>query len=223
MKGSKLLMLLISSGLVIVSIFLSKNDIWITDLYYSLSIFSLIIVIDFLFYELYCPAINGSEHLIFCVFPLNRLNILVLEIGNYLKRWEILLFLFSILFYISYFYFYNNSKILPLLLILFLYIVQFLYLVFSIFIIKNLLNKKYFKIKIKNLTSLYISFTVILIILSDKNDIAQLIFYLNPLSSVWLSFFVGEHLIMYAFITIIFFTLLLGLIINKKFKEWPLY
>ena len=222
LKSSKLVLLSISFMIVLISIFLSKYDTWVIDLFYSLTVFSLVIVIDFMFYELFCPYYNGRDHLVFCIFPIYRIKILIIEIKCYLKRWEILVFLSSILFYISYFYFNNNLKLLPLILILFLYIIQFIYLICFIFIIKNFQSNKNFRVNIKNLASLFISFTIMLVILADKSDVARQIFYLNPFSCGFLSFLVSKENGIFALITIFCLTVFLGLIVQKKFKEWPL-
>jgi len=222
LKSSKLVLLSISFIIVLISIFLSEYDTWVTDLFYSLTVFSLIIVIDFMFYELFCPNYNGRDHLAFCIFPIYRIKVLIIEIKYYLKRWEVLIFLLSILFYISYFYFNNNFKLLPLILVLFLYIIQFIYLICFIFIIKNFQSNKNFKVNIKNFASLFISITIMLVILAERSDVALQIFYLNPFSCGFLSFLVSKENGIVALITILCLTVFLGLIIQKKFKEWPL-
>lgn len=222
LKSSKLILLSISFMIVLISIFLSKYDTWVIDLFYSLTVFSLIIVIDFIFYELFSPYYNGKDHLAFCIFPIYRIKVLIIEIKCYLKRWEVLVFLVSVLFYISYFYFNNNLKILPLLLMLFLYIIQFIYVICFIFIIKNFQSNKNFKVKIKNLGSLFISFTIMLVILAERSDVARQIFYLNPFSCGFLSFLVSKENGIIALITIFCLTIFLSLIVHKKFKEWPL-
>ena len=222
LKCSKLILVSISVMIVLISIFLTKYDTWVIDLFYSLTVFSLIIVIDFMFYELFSPYYNERDHLAFCIFPIFRIKVLIIEIKCYLKRWEVLVFLLSILFYISYFYFNNNLKLLPLLLLLFLYIVQFIYLICFIFIIKNLQSSKNFRANIKNLASLYISITIMLVILADRSDVVRQFFYLNPFSCGFLSFLVSKENGIGASITIFCLTIFLSLIVQKKFKEWPL-
>lgn len=222
LKSSKVVMLSISIMIVLISIFLSKYDTWVIDLFYSLTIFSLIIVIDFMFYELFCPNYKVRDHLAFCIFPLYRIKVLIIEIKSYLKRWEVLLLLLSILFYISYFYLNNNLELLPLLLLLFLYTIQFIYLICFIFIIKNFQSNKNFKVNIKNLASLYISITIMLVILADRSEVVKKIFYLNPFSCGFLSFLISKQNGNVALITISCLTVFLSFIVHKKFKEWPL-
>lgn len=222
LRISKIAFLSISVMIVLIALFLSKYDTWAIDLFYSLNVFSLIIVIDFMFYELYCPYINGRNHIVFCIFPIYRIQILILEIKWYLKRWEVLLFFLSILFYISYFYFNNNIKILPLLLLLSLYTIQFIYLICFIFIIKNFQSKKNLRVNIKNLTSLFISITIMLMILADRNDVIRQVFFINPFSCGFLSFLVSKETGITAIIIIFCLTVFLGLLVQKKFKEWPL-
>ena len=222
-KGSKLGLLTISFIIVLISIFLSKHDKWVIDLFYSLSLFSLIIVIDFMFYELFCPYNFGRDHLVFCIFPMHRIKVLVIEIKSYLRRWEVFVLLFSILFYISYFYFNNNFKLLLIIIVLFLYIIQFFYLIIFIFIIKNFLRNKNFKVNIKNFASMFISLSIILITLAEKSEVAKQIFYLNPFSCGFLSFLVSKENGIVALITIFCLTIFMGLVVQRKFKEWPLY
>jgi hypothetical protein len=222
LRISKLVLLLISFMIVFISIFLTKYDTWVIDLFYALTVFSLIIVIDFMFYELFSPNFIGKNHLVFCIFPLSRLNILFFEIKFYLKRWEVLIFLLTTLFYISYFYFNNNSKFLPLFLLLFLSAVQLIYFICCIFIIKNLMNIKYFRINIKNMTSIFISASIMLVIMSEKSDIVKQILYINPFSCGFLSYLISEKIGIVALITILTLSVFLGLMMKIKFREWPL-
>jgi hypothetical protein len=221
-KVSKIVLLPISVIIVLISIFLSKYDTWVIDLFYSLTLFSLIIIIDFLFYELYCPSSNGRNHRAFCLFPIYRIKVLIFEIKCYLRRGEILVLLMSILFYISYFYLNNNVRIIPLVVVLLLYIMQFIYLICFIFIIKNFQSNKTFRVSIKNFVSLFISISILLTILAEKSKIARQIFYLNPFSGGFLSFLMSKGLGTISIIIIFCQTIFLSFIVHKKFKEWPL-
>jgi hypothetical protein len=222
-KGSKFGLLSISVIIILISIFLSKYDRWAIDLFYSLALFSLIIVIDFMFFELFCPYNYGRDHLVFCIFPMHRIRVLIIEIKSYLRRWEVFVLLFSILFYISFFYFNNNLKLFPLIIILALYIIQYIYLIVFIFIIKFFLGNTNFRVNIKNFTSIFISITIMLVILVEKSNVARQIFYLNPFSCGFLSFLVSKENGVVALITISCLTVFLGLIVQRKFQEWPHY
>jgi hypothetical protein len=221
-KASKAVLLLTSFVILLITIFLSKYDKWAIDLFYSLTLFSLITIIDFLFYELFSPDCYGKDHLQFCLFPIYRIRVMFYEIKNFLNRKEVSVFILSIMFYISYFYFSNNKRVLPLVLILLTFIIQYLYLVISIFIIKNLLSNKIPNIQIRNFVSLFISISIILTFLSEKSDIARQIFFLNPFTCGFLSFLLGKEYGISSIITIFCTTVLLFIIVRKKFKEWPL-
>lgn len=222
LKISKIVLLSISLLVVIISVFLSRNDIWVEDLFYSLTIFNMFIVIDIMYYELNFINLNSSRHVAFCLFPISRFRVLALEIKYYLRRWEVFIYLLAILFYIGYFYLHNNVHILSLIPILFLYILQFFYTICFVFISKSLLTNRNYKIKIRNTTSIFISITIILVVFADKSTLAKQMFYLNPLTCGFLSYLVSENLALYEFIEILLLTSFVGLIMNKKYKEWPL-
>lgn len=221
--GSKIVLIIISLLLVYIAISLSQSDHWPLELFDPLLLFSLIISTDFMFYELFCSNISGKNHLAFCVFPLTRYNVLILEIKYYLKRWEILIFMASVLFYIGYFYLISNSEILPMLIILFLYSAQLIFVTCFLFIIKNFLSMKNFNVNIKNMLSAIISVSVILASLAGKIKIVNFIYHINPLTCGFLSYLLGKPYGILGFVSVLSFSLLLVILVKKKFREWPLY
>ena len=60
--GSKLILSAISITIVFNAIFFTKTDTWPVDLFYYLPAFSLVVAIDFMFYELNCPNFKGINH-----------------------------------------------------------------------------------------------------------------------------------------------------------------
>jgi hypothetical protein len=126
---SRLVLLFASTLIILNAVFLSKHDEWAVDLFYYLSFFSLVIVLDFMLYELKCPGYKGRDHIVFCTFPVSRWSVLILEIKYYIKRWELLVFLVSVLFYISWFYFQNNSEISQIIPLLILVLIQLFFFI----------------------------------------------------------------------------------------------
>jgi hypothetical protein len=221
--GSKLILSAISITIVFNAIFFTKTDTWPVDLFYYLPAFSLVVAIDFMFYELNCPNFKGINHAVFCTFPISRWKVLLLEVKFYINRWEILFFLGSVLFYLGYFYSLNNSKILLLLLILFLYSIQIIYLIIFLFISKNFLGIDNLKTNIKNLTSLFITLTILLYTLAGISEFLSKVFFVNPFSCGFLSYLLETELSIFGFIFIILLAVFIGILIKKKFKEWPVY
>jgi hypothetical protein len=220
--ASKIFLPASSVGIIIISVLFSKYDTWISDLFYSLTLFSIITAVDLMIFELSQPDFSYRNHLIFCLFPVSRLKILLFEIESFAKRAEFIAYFLSVLFYISFFYLGHNSNPVTLFKILFIYTLQFTYSVCSLFIIKSTLCYRNFTSVIKNSISLLISFSVTISILAEKSEIIKFLFLANPLSCGFLSYLEGNKYGMAGMLMISFFSLFLCMIIRNTFKQWPL-
>ena len=220
---SKIVLTVVSSLNVLNTIFLIKDDTWCLDLFYYLPLFSLVIVIDFLFYELYSPSFQGKNHLIFCTFPLSRWDVLLLELKYYLRRWEIKIFLGSIWFYLAYLYYLNNSTISPLILLLVLYTLQFLFFVLLLFISKNFLRNEDLNTNLRNMVSILITIFIVLYTLASHIELFNTILLINPLSSAFLSYLLGIDYGIIAYTLTLILTVILAFVMKRKFKKWPQY
>ena len=219
---SKSILLIASALIILNAIFLSRADKWSQDLFFYLPVFSLIIVLDFMFYELKCPGFKGRNHQIFCIFPVSRWNIFFMELRYYFKRWDLGIFLISILFYTSYFYFQSNSDIIPIILILILVTLQLTYLICLLFLVKNLIKIKNFNTDIKNFASILISFIILLVSFAGTSKIIEFIFFINPLSNGFLSYLLGMSYAMISYSLILLLAVSFFYIVDKRFNEWPL-
>jgi len=218
---SKILLLIASLLIIINAIFLSKINTWPVDLFYFLPVFSLMIILDFMIYETNCPSYKGRDHIVFCTFPLLRWDIIFLEIKYYFKRYEFGIFITSILFYIAYFYFLNNSKILPILIVIVLFTLQLIFLISILFLVKNLFKSKNFDADIKNFASILITSIILLYSFSGSSKIIEFIFYVNPLSCGFLSYLLGQNYAIVSF-CLILVTAVFFYSITRKIIEWPL-
>lgn len=220
---SKVILIVASFLILLLAIFLTQNNIWANELFDYLSLFSLVIILDFMVYELGCPSYKGRNHLVFCTFPVSRWFVIILEIKYYLKRWELFVFIISVLFYLTYFYFLNNTRVLPVILILILYILQITYLIIILFLVKHLFNIRNSESNIKNYSSFFISFIILLYSFSDKSKIIEFIFYNNPISNGFLSYLLEKNYAFSSFSLIILFSGLLYCFGKNKINEWPLF
>ena len=218
---SKVLLLFASLLITLKALFFSRMDTWPIDLFYFLPVFSLMIILDFMIYEINCESYKGREHIAFCTFPLSRWNIILLEFKYYFKRWEFVIFIASIFFYIIFFYFLSNSKILPVLLINTLFSLQTLYIISILFLTKNLFNLKNLNSDIKNFSSILITSIILIYSFAGTSKTIELIFYINPLSSGFLSYLLGLKYAILSF-CIIFITIVFFYSVNRKIIEWPL-
>ena len=219
---SKLIFTIASILIILNAIFLSRMDVWSVDLFYYLPLFTLVLILDFMIYELNCPSFKGRDHLVFCTFPLSRWNIVFMEIKYYFKRWEFGLFVLSILFYVSYFYFQSNSKFLPLVLIALLLSLQLMYLIGILFLMKNLIKLKNLETDIKNGCSILITLIIIVYSFAGRFETIEFIFYINPLSSGFLSYLLGQNYAIFSYCLILVITAFSFYIAAKKISEWPL-
>lgn len=219
---SRLVLLFASTLIILNAVFLSKHDEWAVDLFYYLSIFSLVIVLDFMFYELKCPGYKGRDHIVFCTFPVSRWSVLLLEIKYYIKRWELLVFLVSVLFYISWFYFQNNSEISQIIPLLILVPIQLFFFICLLFLMKDMIRRNNFNTSVKNIYTVLNTLIILIVSFADNSKVVELIFYINPLSSGFVSYLMGFR---YAIISYSLIFLLTGsavYLVTKRFSEWPL-
>ena len=110
-KRARVIMFLLALLIILYSIFLLKYDSWVEDLFYFTTFFGLVIALDYFFYSLHSRAIYNRTHLIFCLFPIKREEILLHEFFNYITRVEIIVFILSTLYLISSFYLLNETRI----------------------------------------------------------------------------------------------------------------
>ena len=219
---SRLVLLLSSTFIILNAVFLSKHDEWAVDLFYYLSFFSLVILLDFMFYELKCPGYKGRNHIVFCTFPVSRWSVLLLEIKYYIKRWELGVFLVSVLFYISWFYFQNNSEISQIIPLLILVPIQLFFFICLLFLMKDMIRRNNFNTSVKNIYTVLNTLIILIVSFADNSRVIEFIFYINPLSSGFVSYLMGFR---YAIISYSLIFLLTGsavYLVTKRFSEWPL-
>jgi hypothetical protein len=215
-------LLIFSSLLIVINTFLfTEGNTWPIDLFYYLPVFSLILIIDFIAYELKCPGYKGKDHSIFCTFALSRWDVLKIEVKYYFKRWEILVFVFSILFYISFFYLFENGYPILVFIGLTLYVLQIWYLVTILFLIKNIFSKN-IETNVKNIASILITIIILIYSFSGTSPVIEFIFYINPLTCGFMSYLLGAKYAFFSIFIIILLMLCLCLIAYKKFSKWPL-
>lgn len=219
---SRLVLLFASTLIILNAVFLSKHDEWAVDLFYYLSIFSLVIVLDFMFYELKCPGYKDRDHIVFCTFPVSRWSVLLLEIKYYIKRWELLVFLVSVLFYISWFYFQNNSEISQIIPLLILVPIQLFFFICLLFLMKDMIRRNNFNTSVKNIYTVLNTLIILIVSFADNSRVIELIFYINPLSSGFVSYLMGFRYAMISYSLIFLLTGSAVYLVTKRFSEWPL-
>ncbi len=219
---SRLVLLFASTLIILNAVFLSKHDEWAVDLFYYLSFFSLVIVLDFMLYELKCPGYKGRDHIVFCTFPVSRWSVLILEIKYYIKRWELLVFLVSVLFYISWFYFQNNSEISQIIPLLILVLIQLFFFICLLFLMKDMIRRNNFNTSVKNIYTVLNTLIILIVSFADNSKVIELIFYINPLSSGFVSYLMGFRYAMISYSLIFLLTGSAVYLVTKRFSEWPL-
>lgn len=219
---SRLVLLFASTLIILNAVFLSKHDEWAVDLFYYLSIFSLVILLDFMFYELKCPGYKGRNHIVFCTFPVSRWSVLLLEIKYYIKRWELGVFLVSVLFYISWFYFQNNSEISQIIPLLILVPIQLFFFICLLFLMKDMIRRNNFNTSVKNIYTVLNTLIILIVSFADNSRVIEFIFYINPLSSGFVSYLMGLKYAMISYSLIFLLTGSAVYLVTKRFSEWPL-
>ena len=220
LKVSKIASIFCSPGIIIISIVDVKNYHWPNDLFPSISLFSLIIMLDFLFYEVFEKNNYWVRHSNFCTFPITRYRVLFLEAVNYFRRWEVVLYLISVLFFISKYYLTYNTNILRLVSIIALYNLQTVFLVLALLIIKNIISEKNFDISLRTSILTLFFTTNLLTVFSEKGNLIHFIFTISPFSNGFLSFLISEDRFAFTSILALITTLLMILIIKRRFKSW---
>jgi len=219
---SKTTLLCISVMIILYSVLIVKTDLWPLDLFYFLSLFTSYCALDFLFYQLHSKNNLWKRHSLFCSFPITRKKIFLNEMISYIKRWELIIFIVSILFFISYFYLLNRSEISGLISILILYLFQLLFLYFVLFAIKSIINEVNSDETLKSWISCFVSIVVILAVYSDKIKSLRSIFLFFPFSHGLLSNLVNKNIWFLSCASIGIIVLILSITINKRFRRWPL-
>lgn len=220
-KFAKLLIVIISITLILLAYY-NKDTLLENMLYYNV-LFNLFISLDFLFYILYDNNKYKFNHSYFVFFPILRFRILFNEILNYIKRFELILFLFSTSYFLFSFYLNNqNNSIYNILLFLIDIILQYSFLLFSLFILKNILKRNNFEKEIKNYMSYFLSITILITVFSDKTNIGKIVFYYYPFACGFFSNIVPFISGQISYLIILIFFVILTLLIKEKFKEWPI-
>ena len=108
-KIFNIIALLLISAIIIISTFFYKQINIFNNLYIINGLFSLIIVLEFTFFCMFSNNFKLFNHSYFMIFPISRYKIFIMEIWNYSKRTELLIFLLSIIYFNNYFtnYFYK--------------------------------------------------------------------------------------------------------------------
>ena len=218
----QLVLLIISSIIILYSIFLVKYDHWTIDMYFFLHLFNLIIAIDFIFYILNCSPVNAKFHYYFCIFPLTRFQVLKIELKKYISRWELLGLIFSFLFFNCNFFLLNIKNYYKLIFFLANYLIQIAFIISMLFIVKNLSNNKGLDSWLKNLISLYISIQLLVTAFADKSQFFTNILIINPLSNGFLSYLTGVKFGIIGSLLSISIGVLFFIIARNKFKVWNL-
>jgi hypothetical protein len=175
-----------------------------------------------MFYELKCPGYKGRDHIVFCTFPVSRWSVLLLEIKYYIKRWELGVFLVSVLFYISWFYFQNNSEISQIIPLLILVPIQLFFFICLLFLMKDMIRRNNFNTSVKNIYTVLNTLIILIVSFADNSRVIELIFYINPLSSGLVSYLMGFRYTMISYSLIFLLTGSAVYLVTKRFSEWPL-
>lgn len=216
---SKVSLTIIALAIVLNSYTLNKYDHWPVDVFFCVSLFSLIFMLDFLFYMLYSKPGNTNNHSFYCSFPITRYKVLYLETLNYFARWEILVYYISVILFTARFYLLNNSSSSFVILILSAYTLQILFLILFLFIGKNLISNN----STDSLRTFVLSFvfgTSLITSFSEKLDVINYVFIISPFSNGFLSFLMGPDKFMITCILTALIVITLVFIMKRKFIIW---
>jgi len=217
------LLLLSISSLVYASLFVEENQNSI-DFYYWTALFSIILSIDFTFYCVYSINIKIYNHRNFIPFNKTRYYVLILEVFNYLNRTELYIFLASYFILLlrvaaqTILASANTSYFLLLFLNYSTHLIAFAFLLFSL---KNIIKKTNYNKNVRNI-QVYFNFTIILIIVLVNNfqSLEWLLFY-YPFTGGFYIDLEPSKLGVVSFVSVIIIIVASLLVVNKKFKEWP--
>lgn len=225
----KLTGLISKSPLILVSIviiinFYVEDETFITvdDLLNYFSLFCVIILLDITFYlSSITKSVYTSDHY-FRSFPITRYRVLYLDILNYIKRPQIIVFIIS-----TYSLFYKyligvNSTYTDVLLTISASIFQYLLLILISLTFYHIFYSDKPGARVKIFFSFPIWSIIILVSFVDESEIAATLFYMNPLTVGCLSYLVSIN---YFIIWIgIFGIILCSMIVLTRiwFKAWPI-
>jgi hypothetical protein len=212
----------LSIAIVCNSLFLSAYDKWPEDLFYYLSLFSVIFMMDFLYFELYSKKNIWRHHYHFYAFPITRLKIFYLETINYIKRWELVVYFACVLFFVIHFYYLNDPGI-SLALILILYFIQALFLILLMILIKNLIVKGDFAEKLRTIILSLVFASILLAVFSEHSYLITKIFYSLPLINGFLSFMINETCFIISLVLAMSTLIVLYFTLKSKSRTWLLY
>lgn len=216
---SKLSLIIIAIAIVLNSFTLNKYDHWPADLFFYLSLFSLVLMLDFLFYMLYSKSGFAKSHSVFCSFPITRYKVLYLETVKYFSRFEFLLFYVSAILFTVRFYLRDNSSFSFVILIITAYSLQIIFLVLFLFAGKNIMSND----STDSLRSFVLSIifgTSLITIFSEKLSVINYVFIISPFSNGFLSFLIGPDKFVITCILTILLILISVFIIKRKFITW---
>jgi len=219
-KISKILSICLSGILITHTIVGSEKDHWPIDLFTYISLFSMIFMLDFLFYEVNEKNNYCIRHSSFCTFPITRYRVLSLEIVNYFKRWEIFLFLTIILFYITSISLLNNSNLFTTILILCLYSLQTIFLISCLFFAKSIISEKSFDESLRTVVLSLVIVTNLLTLSWEKYIIPDFMFSISPFSNGFLSFLINENRFILTCLLASITILIMTLVVKSRFKTW---
>jgi hypothetical protein len=211
---------IVSLLILFYTFFLVRFDKWVYDLYYYLTLFSVILAIDFILYVGSNSFNHYSNHYHFCTFPITRYKLLFLEIKEYLSRREIFILLVNIQVFISYFFLLNKEFSILLPIILVVYIVQIVFLITVFFVIKNLIRASSFSADLRNYLSLFISLNVMISVVSDRYIYFKNLLVINPFSHGLLSFLEGGSLGIIGILGSAILGSILFILLRIRFMSW---
>jgi hypothetical protein len=217
---NQVFLIIVSLLILFYAFFLVRYDKWVYDLYYYLTLFSIIFAIDFVLYVGSNSFKHYSNHYLFCTFPITRYKILFLEIKEYLSRIELFIFLVSMELLISYFFLLNNQFSILLPIILFASIVQVVFLITIFFITKSLISASSFSSDLRNYLSLYISLNVMIAVVSDRIVCFKNLLVINPLSNGLLSFLDGGYFGIVGILGTVILGFILFILLRIRFMSW---
>jgi hypothetical protein len=211
---------IVSLLILFYTFFLVRFDKWVYDLYYFITLCSIVFAIDFVIYINSKSQSQYSNHYHFCTFPITRYRLLLLEIKDYVWRNEILMLMVNIQLLISYFFLLNNKFSILLLIILFVYIIQVVFLITVFFIVKNLIRASSFSADLRNYLSLFISLNVMISVVSDRYIYFKNILVINPFSHGLLSFLEGGFLGIIGILGTVILGFILFILLRIRFMSW---
>ena len=209
-------MFLLALLIILYSILLLKYDSWIEDFFYFTTFFGLVIALDYFFYSVHSRALFNKSHLVFCLFPVKRVNILFHEFLGYITRVEIIVFMFATLWLINSFYFLNETRIFGFIYFSFIYSLQVVCLILFLVLIKNIIGS------FRDFISAFVSLITILTVFSGENKFLWTIFVINPFCNGFFSFLLNRNACFLGYGVLLFTAIVIVLIARYSLRSWPL-